>query len=86
MGLVLHPCVVREHVETADLGLDSVGRTGAREATLNLETDALVRARDQRNALIGPRREGQLNDWPQPQVRWAFGLSMAKPASLRPSL
>ena len=28
----------------------------------------------------------QLNDWPQPQVRWALGLSIEKPASWRPSL
>ena len=29
---------------------------------------------------------GQLNEEPQPQVRWALGLSMEKPAWLRPSL
>jgi len=28
----------------------------------------------------------QLKDWPQPQVFWAFGLSMANPAPWRPSL
>ncbi|GIS98581.1 MAG: hypothetical protein CM1200mP26_02940 [Acidimicrobiales bacterium] len=28
----------------------------------------------------------QLNDWPQPQVRWAFGLSIENPASFKPSL
>ena len=127
MSLVLHACVVHDHVEAADLVFDGVGRSadrigiahvdeeqgdgsvgfevghcataptlitradqncraGAREPTSDLETDALVRAGDQRNALIGPRGEGQLNDWPQPQVRCALGLSIAKPASLRPSL
>ena len=29
---------------------------------------------------------GQLKEEPQPQVRWAFGLSIEKPVSLRPSL
>ena len=34
-----------------------------------------------------PRRgSAQLNDEPQPQVRWALGLSIEKPAWLRPSL
>ena len=31
-------------------------------------------------------RSAQLNEEPQPQVRWALGLSIEKPAWLRPSL
>ena len=31
-------------------------------------------------------QSGQLKDWPHPQVRWAFGLVIAKPDWSRPSL
>jgi hypothetical protein len=34
----------------------------------------------------GQRFVSYENDWPQPQVRWALGLSIEKPAWLRPSL
>jgi hypothetical protein len=39
--------------------------------------------------LVPTRRwelDRQLNEEPQPQVRWALGLSMEKPAWFRPSL
>ena len=36
-------------------------------------------------AVEGERESGQLNDWPQPQVRSAFGLLMWNPEPWRPS-
>ena len=39
------------------------------------------------DVVAGRRRQGrQLKDCPQPQVRWALGLSMEKPAFCRLSL
>ena len=48
-----------------------------RFAVGDLELDGL--------AVEGERECGQLNDWPQPQVRSAFGLLMWNPEPWRPS-
>jgi hypothetical protein len=38
-----------------------------------------------RSSVEGETEETQLNDWPQPQVRSAFGFVMWKPEPWRPS-
>ena len=87
---------VQQRLAALDVGVDHDGDAVQREAI-----DAASRRPYSATPIPGPdakrprrsgavdavrERVGQENDWPQPQVRCAFGLLIAKPAPWRPSL
>ena len=71
-------------------GVDGAGNVTGRASTARSATTEMKALLDK---LVGrvaaeraPDASGQENDWPQPQVRCAFGLLIVNPAPWRPSL
>ena len=83
-----HAEVLAQHVEQADAAVGDGDRDAVDHQSQPGRGSAFPSG-DGRWLVVADRRRwrgGQLKELPQPQVRLAFGLSMANPAPCRPSL